>query len=120
MDHFTTKLLNLGKLTRGELLRVYRTRAELTQAQFAAHLNMPRNRYSLAERDKVVFDGMAEGLSVLPLETHEACSIARRRSGKTQLQLAEEMNVSRFWLNQMETGLETCKILNEYWTNLNE
>jgi len=49
------------------------------------------------------------------LKSHERCLIMRRRCGKTQLQVAKVLGCSRYWLNKMELGLESCDDLLWYW-----
>lgn len=41
--------------------------------------------------------------------------VMRRREGMTQRQLANELGVSRQWVNLMENGLESDDLLDEYW-----
>lgn len=52
---------------------------------------------------------------MMAIAPHEWCRVLRWRAGKTQREVAAELDVSRSWVNQMERGLENCDRLLEYW-----
>lgn len=49
------------------------------------------------------------------LADREKCVIARRRSGKKQWQVAEELGCSRLWVIQMEDGTAPPQRLCQFW-----
>lgn len=56
-----------------------------------------------------------ERMDVLPLAPHERCLLYRRRAGKTQAAIAEELKCCRYWVNQMERGEVPSDTLLWYW-----
>ena len=58
---------------------------------------------------------MPKAPSVTGLTAAERCLIMRRRSGKTQEQVAKELKCSRFWVRLMEKGRAPCDDLTWYW-----
>lgn len=102
----------LQKLTRGERLMIDRRRRGERQRAAAQRLEVPLSRYSRWERD---LDPHAPSIRVGALKAHERCYLMRRRVGRTQQEVAAEMNVCRYWLNRMELGLADCTDLVCYW-----
>ncbi len=100
-------------LTKGEKLFLIRRRLGLNQDERAKQLSLARHRYAKMERDEVtdVLDMKLLG----GLKSHEKCVIYRRRCGQSQRKLAEEMKLSRVWVNKMESGEVDCTALVCHW-----
>jgi FixJ family two-component response regulator len=49
------------------------------------------------------------------LSANERCVLQRKRAGYTQLQIATDLGVCRWWVNQMESGRQDCTPLSSYW-----
>ncbi len=103
---------DLEKLTRGERLAIDRRRRGERQRAAAERLQVPLSRYSKWERD---LDPEAPSIRVGSLKGHERCYLYRRRSGKTQQEVATDMGICRYWLNRMEIGEADCTDLACYW-----
>ena len=74
----------------------------------AAALGTTRRRYQDMEK--------AEGTpKKMWLGPHEWCRVMRWRAGKFQWQVAEDLKLTRSWVNRMEKGLENCDTLLWYW-----
>jgi DNA-binding XRE family transcriptional regulator len=101
-----------SELSKGERLLIDRRRRGERQGKAASRLKVPLSRYSLWERD--LLDG-APKVSLGQLKAHERCVIYRRRCGKSQVEVAQELEVCRWWLNQMEAGTVDCTPLACYW-----
>jgi DNA-binding transcriptional regulator YiaG len=72
---------------------------------------VPRRRYGEMEAD-----GQIElEQDVLPLTANEECYLLRKRSGLTQEQVAEQIGVTRYWLNQIELGKAASDKLEAFW-----
>jgi hypothetical protein len=67
--------------------------------------------YSMMELAKVP----AKRVAIGRLAPHERCLLQRRRTGYTQLEIAKDIGVCRWWLNQMEHGKIDCTPLSSYW-----
>lgn len=102
---------DLEKLTRGERLAIQRRRLGERQRVAAVRHGVPLSRYSRWERD--LEHGPSVRIGVL--KVHEQCFIYRRRSGKTQAQIASDLGMCRYWLNRVELGLANCDDLVGYW-----
>lgn len=100
-------------LTAGECLYVRRKRAGLSQSMMGRSLGVTRSEYSKIERDKR--DHPKVHVTRMKLEIHETLAILRRREGMTQKELAMEVGLSRFWVNQMEIGKIPCDAISKYW-----
>lgn len=105
--------------TAGELLLVWRKREELNQGSMAARFNVNRTRWGRWERGEDTSTVEAP-LGVEQLLDHEKCMLLRRRSGITQGELAKTIGVSRWWLNQMESGKADPARLVTFWENRDE
>jgi DNA-binding XRE family transcriptional regulator len=82
----------------------------------AAFFVMHRETYGRLERGLIsLADGIVPDLG--GLLDHEKCYILRKRSGRKQIECAQEMGVTRFWFNQMELGRVSCEPLIEFWRN---
>lgn len=102
-------------LTFGEKLLISRRRSEQSQEQAARSLGVSRNVYGKLERDEEVPNRTFPVMVVEELTKEEKCLILRRRAGLTQEECAEEIGVTRFWFNQMETGKVCCQSLANFW-----
>lgn len=49
------------------------------------------------------------------LSANERCVLQRKRAGCTQIEVAKELGVCRWWLNQMESGKIDCTPLSHFW-----
>jgi DNA-binding XRE family transcriptional regulator len=102
-------------LTVGETLLISRRRSGESQEVIAKRFGMTRNCYGRLERDD---EDIRSGIT-LPelgeLTQDEICLILRRRAGRTQEECAEEIGITRFWFNQMETGKVSCSDLVKFW-----
>ena len=105
----------LGLLSRGERLITDRRRRKETQTLAAKRHGTSEFIYGRWERDDD--DDSISIRSVMPLRLHERCLLYRRRSGMSQGEVASQLGRSRWWLNQMERGLQPCKELLAYWEN---
>lgn len=106
-------MVEIADLTPGERLLIHRRRSGESQEAAALRLGMTRNAYGRLERD-------AEDIGIVvpqigELSADEMCLIARRRVGRTQEDCAEEIGVTRFWFNLMETGKVPCDDLLAFW-----
>ena len=102
----------LERLSDAETLVIKRRRRGENQTDAAQRYNTNYTAYSKWER----------GLNECPkreiirkLENHELCFLYRRRKNVTQASVADELNVCRYWLNQMERGEKPCSALLQYW-----
>lgn len=102
-------------LTIGESMFIARRRLGKSQSQMGKKHGMSRYVYGKIERDQVKGNIATQIIQYDDLKLYEKCTITRRRAEMTQDQLAEELKVSRFWINQMETGQADCQSLCNYW-----
>ncbi len=102
----------LGLLSRGERLITDRRRRKETQAVAAKRFNETPFIYGRWERDD---DEGPSIRSVRPLRKYEQCLLYRRRAGTSQSEVARQLGRSRWWLNQMERGIQPCEELLCYW-----
>lgn len=100
------------KLTNGERLAIDRRRRGERQRAAAQRHEVALSRYSRWERD---MDPTAPKVRVGTLKPHERCYLYRRRTGKTQMEVAKDLGVCRYWLNRMELGEVDCTDLACYW-----
>jgi len=105
-------LRELEKLTDAETLVVDRRRREETQKEAAIRHGVSLDMYSRWERG---LNKKAPRQKVGHLQDHEVCFFYRRRSNKTQEEIAEGLNCCRWWLNKMEQGTAPCGDLIDYW-----
>ncbi len=103
------------RLTVGEKLLIDRLRRGESQVQAAKRLGLgaSRKNYQLFESDTVKYPAPAPKLS--SLKSGEKCRLMRRRCGKTQAEIADDLGISRYWLNQMEVGNADPTALLCYW-----
>lgn len=98
--------------TRGESLYIWRKRRGLNQVRAARDLHVHPDLYRQWEADQ------GEDIPrkiVGKLKPHEVCTLLRRRAGKTQAALAEEMGLTRYWVVMMENGEGSIDRLLRYW-----
>ncbi|MCK5639571.1 MAG: XRE family transcriptional regulator [Gammaproteobacteria bacterium] len=105
-------LRELEKLTDAETLIIVRRRKEETQKNAAARFGVSLDMYSRWERG---LDPRAPRQKIGRLENHEVCFLYRRRSNKTQEEIAEALDCCRWWVNKMEQGNAPCDDLISYW-----
>jgi len=99
--------------TNGERLLIRRRRTSESQVDAAERYGVSLHRYRLWEADK---DPAAPKQREARLEPFESCFLRRRRAGVSLRELAEELDLSRWWLCQMEQGKADSRRLIEYWT----
>lgn len=104
----------VGELTPREKLILHRRRLEFSQEQMAALFGIHRETYGRIERGQIPQTDDVVG-DLGGLLDHEKCYILRKRSGRKQIECAQEMGVTRFWFNQMELGKVPCEPLIEFW-----
>ena len=104
--------MQTSDLTNGErLLVLRRRRSDKSQKGAAAALGISLYKYRRWEAD----DDEPPKPKLGALESHEAYFIMRRRAGKSLQELATEVNVSSWWLCQMEYGRAPLARLVAYW-----
>ena len=102
------------KLTQGEKLLLWRRRKNWNQNKAARFFKISVFSYKLAEYSKLKNFNYA-ALEIDLLLPHERCLIYRKRSGKKQKQIAQELNIGNYWMRLQETGKTPCNKLLEYW-----
>ena len=100
------------KPTHGELLLIWRRRKRLNQREAARALQVSLDSYREWEGD--LRAGQPRKL-IRELTAAERCVIARRRSKRTQKEVAASLGVTRVWVNRMERGLEGAEVLRDFW-----
>ena len=106
--------IEVGELSLQETMILYRRRLGISQTQMAALFRVHRETYGRLERgDNIQLKIDRPYLG--ELQDHEKCLILRRRSGWTQEQCAESMNITRYWFNLMELGKAPCEPLTKFW-----
>lgn len=100
-------------LTTSETLLLHRRRQGKSQADAAGDFKVPVSRYVAWETGRLPFTGRLPKLSA-PLK-HEVCFLKRRRTGKTQEELADELGFSKYWIRLMEQGQVSSTSLERYW-----
>tara|TARA_R110000851_G_scaffold120002_1_gene248069 strand:- start:9403 stop:9732 length:330 start_codon:yes stop_codon:yes gene_type:complete len=105
-------MLRATELTAGERLLISRRRSEQTIADAAAYHATTEYRYRRWERDEEKGPDMRTGR----LKFHEQSVIMRRRANASVAEFARLLDVSPWWLRQMETGEAPDDRLRDYWT----
>ncbi|QDP61575.1 MAG: hypothetical protein Tp138OMZ00d2C19078261_36 [Prokaryotic dsDNA virus sp.] len=107
--------ISIEGLSNSEKLLIARRRSNFTQEAMAAIYGVSRNVYGEMERGQREVKDYREG-NVEPLKDHEKLLIARRRAELKQEDIAEEIGVTRYWLNRMELGhVPLCKEFVMFW-----
>lgn len=101
-------------LSPGEKLLIWRRRMDWNQAEAAGHFNVSIFAYVLAEYDKKEDFKYKKNIQIT-LRDNEKCLIYRRRSKKTQSQVAKEAGICRNWLRMQEMGKVPCENLVRFW-----
>lgn len=99
--------------TKGESLLLHRRRKGLNQIEAAKEYDVPVDKYRDWEADRRLDDQPRRHLG--ELKPHEVCFLLRRRSGKTQREIAAALGCTRLWVIQMEDGKAPVERLREYW-----
>lgn len=102
------------QLSNGEKLLIWRRRMGWNQAEASCYFNCSIFRYKLAEYDQAKDFKYNDKLKIT-LKPFEKCLIYRKRSGKTQIEIARKLDMGRFWLRLQETGEVPCDKLLSYW-----
>jgi len=104
----------VAELSYAERLLIWRRRSGHNQTMAAKLVGVCRNTYTRMELgDETRIQPIVPYLG--ELYDNEACVILRRRSGWPQWRVAEEMGISRFWVNQMELGYADANKLVGFW-----
>jgi DNA-binding XRE family transcriptional regulator len=105
-------LVKTSDLTPGEKLVIQRRRDGTSQVKAAKKAKVSLFVYRQWEQD-------VEKPTTVPkvgkLEDHEQCYVMRRRAGWTAQELADELEVCRWWLCQMERGQQDTQPLVDFW-----
>ncbi len=99
--------------TRGEILLLYRRRKGLNQIDAAKEYGVHPDHYRDWEADRRLDDQPQQHLG--QLSHNEICYLLRRRSGKTQREVAAAIGCTRLWLIRMEKGKAPIDRLRQYW-----
>lgn len=102
------------QLTKGERIFIWRRRKKLNQKQAGEELGLKRHEIFRIEKGLKV----RCGIPVQPLgnlKPLEICVLKRRRAKMTQTELGKKIGCSRWWVNQMELGLEDSGKLVKFW-----
>lgn len=105
------------ELTDAECWFLARKRSGVSQREFAEKLGFTRRIYQKIEYGEFEFHGMGPipRPSGNSLTEAEFCMIARRRSGWSQFELADRMDISRIWVCKIENGQGNPKRLVDFW-----
>jgi len=102
-------------LSVGESHLISRRRSGLSQQEMADFCGITRNFYGEVERDQIECSNLGRS-SVESLKLNEKMLLARRRAELTQGEVAAEIGVTRYWLNQMEIGAApVSEDLTKFW-----
>lgn len=101
------------KPTRGESLLLERRRKAENQLQAAARYGVHVDTYRAWETDERPED--VPQYNAGHLKPHEVCLLRRRRAGKTQLEVAAAIGMTRLWVMKMELGEAPIDRLKGYW-----
>lgn len=83
------------------------------QTQAANYFKVSLFKFKLAEYDKAP-DFKYKKLK-FTLRPEEKCLLYRKRSKKSQSQIAKELDIGRYWLRLQETGIVSPEKLLQYW-----
>ena len=97
------------RLTEGERLWIDRMRRAEDQHAAAKRLGISRWTYQLRETAKT------PETAPMRITPFEWCRIMRRRVGRSQREVAENLNVTRIHVHNMEAGEANCDVLLWYW-----
>jgi len=110
----TQEEVTFQTITQAEKLMLWRRRLGLTQDQAGRRFGVSGWVYGEMERGAQPAPVYAWRGPFL-LKDHEKCVIYRLRAGVTQQAVAAELDCSRIWVNQMESGQANCDKLIEFW-----
>lgn len=105
-------LVKSGDLTRGEKLRLTRRRQGATQSQAAKKYETTIPIYRIWENGE---EKKAPNLAIGILAKHEQCWLLRYRKKQTLGEVAGQLQVSPYWLSQMEKGKAPIQRLWDHW-----
>lgn len=103
------------KLTLGEALLVKRLREGTTQKEMAAKLGQDYGVYRSRERGERGEHNESRRPQLGQVHVREVCMVLRKRSKKTQQEIANQIGVSRVWVHRMERGLAPVRVLADFW-----
>ena len=104
-------------LTNGELFLLQRRRDQKTQRAAAADNKVTLYCYRRWEDDEDEGTAPTE-LYFDNLEPYEACFIRRRRAGVSLQDLADQLELSRWWVCKMEYGRANAARLVDHWAQV--
>lgn len=98
-----------------EKLILYRRRRGLTQAQMAKENKLSLKAYQKRETGKTPPSLSPPNIEINDLTDAERCFLYRKRCSITQAEIAKDLNLSRYYVNQMELNKVSCDTLLWYW-----
>lgn len=101
-------------LTDGEVLLLDRRRRGETQSQAAERYGVSYALYGDWEYDRAGCEHVPH-IKLGRIQPHERALIYRRRTGETQVSVAQALGVCAYTLRKMERGLAPCEDLLAYW-----
>ncbi len=106
-------MLKTNDLTNGERLFLARRRAGQNTHARADELGVSFYRYNRWEKDEDTEGAPKPRLG--PLRAHERSHVLRRRAGVSVQDFARVLDVSAWWLTQMEAGVVSPERLTAFW-----
>ena len=103
--------MNETDLTLAERVLLQRRRAGQSQREAAKAHGVTLYRFRRWETG----EEEPAKVSLGDLRSHEVCFLRRRRAGISVQDLARELDVTPWWLTQMEYGRQGCVRLLDYW-----
>lgn len=97
-----------------EKLLLWRRRKNWGQVKAAAHFDVAVFVYKQTEYGRM-HGFKPPRINLGPLRKHEKCFIYRKRSGKTQKEIARQVGCSVYWLRLQELGKVPAPMLIAYW-----
>ena len=99
-------------ITPGEKLLIERNRRNETQQQAAERMGIKRISYGKLERDSEEPEAPKVGMLLFG---YERCIIYRIRKKLTQIEIAKQLNYSRYTVNKIENGKTNATRLVDFW-----
>ena len=108
-------LVRTQTLSPDERILIDRRRRGETQIEAASRLGLTTNAFRALETGEKY-----AGKSLRPplgrLADYEQCLIARKRYDLTMQEVADDIEISRWWVVQIEAGRAPADCLVDYWT----
>lgn len=107
--------MKTSELTFGEKLKLDRRRRGESQKDAAARWGMTLYAYRLAETGPEIASHKVIKPGIRRVHPYESCYLLRVRAGISVQKMAKRLDVSEWWLIQMEHGREDSTKLVEHW-----